>query len=115
MTFGDMVMNRGVNRVTVALLRSPVHRLVSGSTLLLSLTGRRSGRALQIPVSYKTDGDGLLITSLRRRLWWRNLRGGAAVRVLLAGEERTGHATVLDTIARKGTVLIRIELDPPSP
>jgi len=77
-----------------ALLRSPLHRLLSGSLLLVTYTGRKSGRSFTIPVMYAEDADGLLVDVGRsaEKVWWRNLRGGASVRVRLRGRELNGVA-----------------------
>jgi hypothetical protein len=73
------------------LLRSPLHRLVSKNMMLLTYLGRKSGKRYDVPVSYVQDGDGFSVTSMRERTWWRNLRGGAGVRVQLAGAGTRGH------------------------
>jgi hypothetical protein len=89
------VINHTVNRVTRPLLRSPAHGLLSRRLLLITVTGRRSGRAFTIPVSYLERDGRLLIqpSAPERKLWWRNLRGdGAPVRVRLRGRDRSGHA-----------------------
>ena len=86
---------RAINPFVAALLRSPVHRLLSGQVLLLTVTGRRSGRAYTFPVGYVREGDTLTILS-GRHTWWKNLRGGAPVAVLLAGRQRTGRAEVIE-------------------
>jgi hypothetical protein len=45
-----------------------------------------------------------------RKVWWRNLRDGAPVRMRLRGVERTGHARAHGDA---GTgVTVRVELDP---
>ncbi|HET6547004.1 MAG TPA: nitroreductase/quinone reductase family protein [Solirubrobacter sp.] len=86
------VLNRTVNHGVKALVR----RGVAGDRLLLlTYTGRRSGREYTIPVSYVERDGGVLIQPSKpeRKRWWRNLRGaGAPVRVVLRGTERTGHA-----------------------
>jgi hypothetical protein len=43
------------------LLRSPLHGLVSKVYLLLSVTGRKSGKVYVVPVQYAQQGDTLLI------------------------------------------------------
>ncbi len=48
-----------VNRIVRFLLRSPLHPVLSGNTLLLTITGRMSGKQYTIPVSYIQDGDML--------------------------------------------------------
>ena len=86
---------RAINPFVSAILRSPVHRLLSGQVLLLTVTGRRSGRAYTFPVGYVREADTLTIVS-GRHAWWKNLRGGAPVAVLLAGRQRTGRAEVIE-------------------
>jgi hypothetical protein len=73
--------------VVKILLRSPLHGLISGGVLLLSYTGRKTGKKYHVPLSYVRDGDDLLILTFKRRTWWRSLRGGASVRVRLKGRE----------------------------
>jgi deazaflavin-dependent oxidoreductase (nitroreductase family) len=67
---------------------------LSRRLLLITVTGRRSGRTFTIPVSYVEEDGRLLIqpSAPERKLWWRNLRGGAPVRVRLRGQDRTGQA-----------------------
>lgn len=79
-----------------AILRSPWHRRHSHDTLALEVTGRRSGRRYRIAVSYVEDAGDLLVfvDEAAAKLWWRNLRGGAPVRVLLRGHWQVGHAEV---------------------
>ena len=63
------------------LLRSPLHGLVSGRIMLLTVTGRRSGRSFTVPVSYLRYGENILsFTSGEWSAWWKNLRGGAGRR-----------------------------------
>jgi len=41
-------------------------------------------------------GETLLTISYKRRTWWRNLRGGAAVTIRLRGKDINGQAKVID-------------------
>jgi hypothetical protein len=86
--------NRSGNRIVALLLRSPAHPLLSRRLTLITVTGRRSGREHTLPVAYTQDGERLTIPVLwpERKLWWRNLRDGAPVRLLHRGKGRTGHA-----------------------
>ncbi|WP_246045736.1 nitroreductase/quinone reductase family protein [Halorussus ruber] len=72
------------------LLRSPLHGLVSDSLMLITFTGRKSGREYTTPVGYRREEDTLVVFT--HSDWWKNLRGGHPVRVLLRGEERSGVA-----------------------
>jgi hypothetical protein len=89
-----VVVNRAVNPLVRALLRSPAHGLVSSHLALITVTGRRSGRTYTFPVGYHREGDLVTIGIdwPERKRWWRNLREPAPVELRLAGERRTGTA-----------------------
>lgn len=76
------------------MLRSPLYPLM-GSTMLITVTGRRSGRALTVPVNYYRAGDTLWILSARDRTWWRNIQAGGPVQIRLGGREYAGTAEVI--------------------
>ena len=78
------------------LLNSPLHAFVSRSMMVLTYTGRRSGKAYSLPVNYLREGNTLTTTSYRERTWWRNLRGGVPVTVRLQGEDRKGTAFAIE-------------------
>jgi len=86
--------NRTVNPAVRLLLRSPLHPALSGRLALITVTGRRSGRRFAIPVAYRREDGHVKIVAgwPERKRWWRNLRGGAPVRIRLAGEEHSGWA-----------------------
>ena len=78
------------------LLRTPLHKLVSGSVLLLEVRGVKSGNVIQVPVNFIRDGDDLLIISRRERTWWRNLRQSAPVTLFIERTPKTGQAVATD-------------------
>ena len=83
------ILNRGVG----LLLRSPLHGLASGRIMLLTVTGRRSGRRFTVPVSYLPhEGDFLCFTSGEWGSWWNNLRGGTPVAAWVRGRRLAGNA-----------------------
>jgi hypothetical protein len=88
------IMRAVVNPLLTLLLRTPLHGLISGRLVLLSLTGRTSGRRYTFPVGYGQEGDTLLITTMAG--WKKNLAGGAPVEVWLRGRRRAGTAEVVD-------------------
>ncbi|HXR29258.1 MAG TPA: nitroreductase/quinone reductase family protein [Solirubrobacteraceae bacterium] len=106
--------NRSGNRVVGLLLRSPLHPLVSRGLTLITVTGRRTGREHTFPVGYKEDGENLTIPVMwpQRKVWWRNLRGGAPVRLHLRGADRTGQAHARED--DHGGVVVEVLLDPPA-
>lgn len=89
-------LQRFGNLFVIGLLRSPLHRLASGSILLITYRGRRSGRRFTIPVMY-AEREGTLTIFVGhpgQKRWWRNLRGGAEVEVILRGRHLRGQAEV---------------------
>jgi hypothetical protein len=75
------------NALVLAILRSRVHRLLSGLAVELRYTGRRSGRTYALPVQYARTGDRLILwpQGADRKSWWRNFRTPGPVMVRLAG------------------------------
>lgn len=67
------------------LLRSPWHSAASNEVLLITFAGRKTGKVYTTPVNYVQDGDVLSVVSHAHRTWWRNLRGGAPVKIVLRG------------------------------
>ena len=83
-----------INPPIKLLLNSPFHPMMSGNTLLLEFTGRKSGRALSTPISYHiADGKAHCFTSKPSK-WWRNLIDNAAVHITVKGVRTKTHALV---------------------
>ena len=76
-----------INPMMGALLRSPLHRLMSSSLMLITYTGRKSGRRYTTPVRYVRVGDAIRCFTSARNMWWRNLQDGAVVSLLVEGKE----------------------------
>lgn len=83
-----------VNPMMMALLRSPLHFLVSGRVMLISVRGRKTGKTYTTPVDYGRDGGAVLAVTSRNYAWWKNLRGGGWAELVLAGKRVMGRATV---------------------
>lgn len=90
------------------MLRSPKAK-IGDHILLLSFTGRKSGKQYSIPVGYRKMDDHTLVL-FTDSPWYKNLRGGAPVQVLLKGRERTGRAVAdadLDMLVRETAAHLR--------
>jgi deazaflavin-dependent oxidoreductase (nitroreductase family) len=74
---------RAVNVPMRAVLSLPFATPLSGNLMLISYTGRKSGKAYRQPVSYVSDGDALLTPGGGR--WTLNLADGRPVRIRLRG------------------------------
>ena len=85
-----------INPVMAWLLKSPFHSLVSKNMLLITVTGRKSGKLITTPTAYFREGNTLWIMSDRGSKWWRNLRGGANATVMLEGKRIQGRGSVIE-------------------
>jgi hypothetical protein len=80
-----------LNALISVLLRSPLHRLLSDSTLILSFTGRKSGKIYTFPVGYyQLKRDTLTLIPLHG--WWKNLRSSVPITIWLKGRKYSGTA-----------------------
>ena len=89
---------RLANPLVRAVLRSPVHRVLSGRLLVLSYRGNRSGRTFRIPLRYAASADGTVVAvAVRpaRKLWWRSFRSGRDGTLVLRGRSVGAHGTLL--------------------
>ena len=84
-----------INPMMALLLRSPLHFVVSGSLLLITFVGKRSGRSYTTPLRYVRDGATVRCFSSRNTRWWRNLVGGAEVRLRIRGADGRYQASVI--------------------
>jgi deazaflavin-dependent oxidoreductase (nitroreductase family) len=79
-------------------LRSPFHGMLSSGMMLISVTGRRTGKKYTTPVEYCRENGDLWVLTSRNRTWWRNVRGGADVKLILKGKTINATAeTIMDT------------------
>ncbi len=79
-----------VNKAMKFVLGSPAHGMVSKTVLLITFTGRKSGKTYTTPVSYSQHGDQVYIFTHAN--WWKNLRRGAPVSLRIRGRELQGLA-----------------------
>ena len=89
-----------VTKSMKAILRSPLHGMVSKTVLLISFQGRKSGKIYTTPVDYSQDGETVYVFT--HADWWKNLRECPDVTLRLRGQEVQGLA---DAVAEdKGAV-----------
>ncbi|WP_454791825.1 hypothetical protein [Mycolicibacterium lutetiense] len=83
---------RALTPLVKIVLRTPAHRCISDTMMILAVTGRRTGRNYEIPLSYVADGAVVTCITGIDNAWWKNLRGGADVTVLLQRKRFGGYA-----------------------
>ena len=96
---------RFFNRIHIFLYRLTAGRLggrIQGlRVLLLSTTGRRSGKERTVPLGFFEDGGAWVITASNAGFdvhpgWFFNLRSDSRVRVEVAGKVSPAHAQIVD-------------------
>jgi deazaflavin-dependent oxidoreductase (nitroreductase family) len=108
-TLAATLRGRLVNPVVRCLLRSPGHRVLSGSVLLLTYTGRRSGARRELPVMYAVLDDRYLVVAGQpeAKTWWRNFTGDAQpVTVTMAGRRLSCQARLLEPSTAEHTLAL---------
>ena len=95
------------NTMAMGVLRSPLHRMMSKSLLVLTYAGRRSGMVYELPLQY-LDVDGRLVIwagNATEKTWWRNFETPAAVSVRLRGQDVDAKASLVDDPTQRITAL----------
>jgi deazaflavin-dependent oxidoreductase (nitroreductase family) len=92
--------NKLQNPFMKRLLRSPFHIFVSKMYMLITFTGRKSGTVYTTPVQYKRDGNTVYVVTSQGYTWWKNLRGGANVKLVIQGKSYAGHANITEDTAQ---------------
>ncbi len=54
--------------------------------MLITFTGRKSGKQFTTPVRYMQTGDTVRCFTAAENQWWRNLRSGSRVSLLIKGQ-----------------------------
>ena len=75
-------------------LRSPFHGLLSNGMMLITVTGRKTLRKYTTPVGYYQQDGYLWVITSRDRQWWRNVKNGTEVSLLLKKKPVQGFAEV---------------------
>lgn len=97
-------LSKRFNVVPRIILRSPLHRLMSGGFVLLSVVGRNSGKCYTFPVAYH-EHDGSLLMGTDDRPWRRNVRTGDWIEIWHRGNSRRAEVEVFTDQPEVGRLL----------
>jgi len=78
------------------LIDSPLHGLLGERFAVITVTGRKSGRAISTPINVSRDDNSYTVVSTRDRTWWRNLRGDASAHLRNAGRTFTVRGEIIE-------------------
>lgn len=86
-----------MNGLIAGVLRSPLHGLLDSALMLVTVTGRKTGKRYTIPVGYQRDGDRImvLVSRAHTKRWWRNYREPGPIEVYTRGRSHHGTAEVV--------------------
>lgn len=99
------IMFKVMNPIVKGVLASPLHGLLDKALMLITFTGRKSGKSYTIPVGYHPQPDGTIYV-FSSHDWWKNLRGGKPVTLRLRGKEVPAFA---EPITDKDVILSQVE------
>lgn len=88
------------------LLALPFRTPLSKRLMLLTITGRKTGRRYRQPVSYLRDADTLLTPGGGK--WTLNLREGQPVPIRLAGKDHLARLELIDDPSAVSRLLARM-------
>ena len=80
------------NQIVKALLRSPLHGLVSNKTLLITVKDRHSGVEIEQSCAYAQMGNTVTCFTNLNEDWWRHIDAETQVRVHIKDREYRGTA-----------------------
>ena len=81
------------NPLMKLILNSPLHGLMSKRLMVLSFTGRKSGRRFSTPVGYVREGDKVFVFT--HSAWRHNFLNPAQVSMRIQGKDMPGKAVLV--------------------
>ena len=86
------------NPVVRLVLNSPLHSTLDGRLILITYTGKKSGRKHTLPVQYAESHNELIVVAgyHQHKKWWRNLLQQQIVSVRYRGRWFEGSAKAFD-------------------
>lgn len=90
-----------LNDPIALLLRSPLRFLLDRQLMLVTVTGRKSGKTFTIPVGYQHKGDHIivLVSRAKTKRWWRNYRTPWPITVHARGQTQKGTGVLVSAQA----------------
>lgn len=82
--------------LTKIILKSPFHIFIDKKTTLIEFTSRRSGRFVCQPIHYLRRDNIIQALCDKGKEWWKNIKGGAPVKLVLNGKKYQGWAEVIE-------------------
>ena len=89
---------------TIAL--SPLHFLLGSSIGVIDVKGRKTGKTYSTPINATQLDGAYLVTSMRNRTWWRNLRGDQVASFTIGGKRMNVRGEVIEETTAVASALM---------
>jgi deazaflavin-dependent oxidoreductase (nitroreductase family) len=92
------IFHKVTNPFVRFILGSPLHSMLDGRLILITYTGRKSGKKHSLPVQYAESHDELIVVAgyHQHKKWWRNLLQESTINVCHRGRWSEAHAKAFD-------------------
>jgi hypothetical protein len=84
------------NRFVVLLANSPFYPLLGKNMAVVKVQGSKTGKCFSVPINVLPVGGKLVVISMRKRKWWRNLRGDSPAILLHQGKTNPVRGIVIE-------------------
>jgi deazaflavin-dependent oxidoreductase (nitroreductase family) len=88
-------------RLQVFLLRHNLAKRLGGIAMVITTTGRTTGKRRSTPIGYLRDGANVLAFTYPHHHWYKNLRKNPEALLTIRGEEIPVHADILEDAAER--------------
>jgi hypothetical protein len=87
---GPKILFKLLNPLMKFLLNSPFHQGMSKRVMVISFTGRKTGKRYSTPVAYVLEGEHVIVVTYSS--WWKNFKEPAPVQMRIQGKNVSGTA-----------------------
>ena len=101
-------MFKFANAILGLLLYSPLHGLISKNLMMITFTGKKTGKRISTPVGYLRKNGSIMVFTFSS--WWKNLTSNNEVTLRLEGENVNGKAKIISD-PRTAADMINLLLD----
>jgi hypothetical protein len=95
---GPKILFKLLNPLMKLILNSPLHGGMSKQVMVLSFTGRKTGKRYSTPVSYTWEEDRVIVVTFGP--WWKNFKDPAPVQMRIQGKSVSGTAVFVNDPVR---------------
>ena len=83
-------------KVKEYLLKHPIGLALAIKTAVIEIQSRKNGKRIRKQIPYIKNGDQLHAVCKKEEEWWKNLRAGAPVDIIIKGKRMQGWGEVVE-------------------